>query len=87
MTNLYFIKDVVSGVAESTIIQCMNDGVALRGFIEFCKKDNVIDKEHALYCIGSCDESNHIVDCNYRLICDGSKAQSVYDSFVASLED
>lgn len=87
MTNLYYIRDVVSGVPESTIIQCVNDGVALRGFKKFLEGDKVVAREHELYCVAVLDDSNKVLSTEYRKLCNGSDVDSVYDDFVRNCEE
>lgn len=60
-TVLVFVRDRISGVAETQIMQLMTDVHAIKGFIEFCKKDNIAKEEHELVKIGELDEDNHFI--------------------------
>lgn len=86
-TGLYFIKDCVSGVAVSGILQVMNDLVAVRGFIEFCKNDKVVPIENSLFKIAELDEDNRIVKAFDEpvVICRGDVAEAFYKEAVANL--
>lgn len=39
-THLYFIRDRLSGVAETAVIQALNDAVAVRGFQTFLSEND-----------------------------------------------
>ena len=45
-TGLYFVKSKVSGVPVSGILNLMNDITAVKGFVEFCKKDDIAPENH-----------------------------------------
>lgn len=88
-TNLYFIRDRVADVPETNIMQIQNDLVAVRGFMEFCKKDGVKPVEHELVHILELDEDNNILsysaDQRY-VVCNGKNAEEYYNEKVACLD-
>lgn len=84
-TGLYFIKSVISGVAETSVLECMNDIVAVKGFVEFCKKDDCVPEEHLLVKICTLNDE-HIVDSvESYTICRGDKAEEVFKDMFNSI--
>lgn len=92
-TSLYFIKDVCSGVPESTIIQVANDIVAIKGFIEFCKNDKVVASQHKLYKLCSLDDDNNIIpetvypDGKPQFVCRGDTAEETFNELINNIKD
>lgn len=88
-SGLYFIKDRVSGVPVSGIIQCMNDIVAIKGFVNFCKSDKINPVENELYKIAVLDEDNKIVEAfsDIVFIARGDKAEEVYNDYINSISE
>lgn len=70
-THLYFIRDRLSGAAETAVIQALNDAVAVRGFQQFLVENDkqreaqnmpLIGRiERELVHICALDENNHVI--------------------------
>lgn len=84
-TGLYFIKDLVSGVPTSKIIQSVNDTDALRGFKEYVKDEKISPKEMQLVRIAYINDDNKVINDTYYPICTGDKAEEMYNVLVDGL--
>lgn len=70
-THLYFIRDRLSGVPITSVIQSLNDTVAVRGFISFMKAREKASEEAEQPAIGRLEyELVHVceLDNNYHVV-------------------
>lgn len=84
--KLYFIKDLLSGVPFSSLIPAMNDVVAIKGFLDFLKNEKYTDEHYSLFVCGEIDDENHIVNNEYKCVCNGAKAEEIFKKLCAKLE-
>lgn len=91
-THLYFIRDRLSGAAETAVIQALNDAVAVRGFQAFLIENDKQREAQNLPLIGrierelvhicALDENNHVLfeegftDNSYRVVCNGENVEN-----------
>lgn len=59
-TGLYVINDLIAEIS-GPIFEARNDGVALRGYLEFQAKNKVPADEIELYCVGQIDHETNAV--------------------------
>lgn len=82
--EMYVVLDRVSNVRFSDVILAQNDTVALLGFAQFARdqeeKTHVPKKCYSLYRVGAISITGQIIDTEYRLICNGDKADELYDA-------
>lgn len=83
-TSLYFIKDKAADVPMTGVIAVMNDLVALRGFIEFLKKDDCKPEEYDLIRIGTMDDEYYIYETRQELVSNGEFAEDTYKELFAA---
>lgn len=88
-THLYFIRDRLSGVPITSVIQSLNDTVAVRGFISFMSTKEKASKEagqpeigrieYELVHVCELDNLYHVMSLNeysdYRIVCRGDHAE------------
>lgn len=88
-THLYFIRDRLSGVPVTSVIQSLNDTVAVRGFISFMKSQEKASREaerpvvgrieYELIHVCELDGSYHVLDGSglsaYRVVTRGDAAE------------
>lgn len=96
-TNLYFIRDRLSKVPETAIIQSMNDTVAVRGFQQFLtsndkyREDNKLPKiqpfERELVHVCELDSENHIVQDNYYVVTRGDRVDDYLKEVLDGLRE
>lgn len=87
---LCFIRDRISGVPETQVIQAMTDAHAIKGFIEFCKRDGVSPEEHELVKIAELNDENHIcLIKNYSevVLCNGLTADDTFKALTINLRE
>lgn len=89
-TVLVFVRDRISGVPETQIMQLMTDAHAIKGFMDFCKKDNIAPEEHELVKIGELNEENHIclpITMPEVILCNGLTAEDTFKVLTANLRE
>lgn len=84
-TSLYVIKDRLSGVPESSVIESINDCIALKGFMAFLEKDNVAEEEHNLFHVATLDKDKKVIDTKYYLVSSGDNAKETFESLKEQL--
>lgn len=86
-TVLVFVRDRISGVAETQIMQLMTNTHAVKGFIEFCKKDNIAKEEHELVKIAELDDNNEVINTDISILCNGNNAEETYQILTRNLRE
>ncbi len=87
---LCFVRDRISGVPETQCIQAMTDAHAIKGFIEFCKRDGVSPEEHELVKIAELNDENHIClikNCPEIILCNGLTAEDTFKTLTFNLRE
>ena len=84
-TGLYVIKDRLSGVPESRVLESTNDCTAIMGFIKFLEKDNVAPDEHVLCRLGTLSLDSKIIDTKYYQVCFGNNAKETFENLKQQL--
>ena len=62
-TELYFIRDRISGAVTSNPVSAVNVGIALNGFNTFCQAEKAKKINPAMYelvCVGSFEDSGEL---------------------------
>lgn len=80
---------IVDKVAKTTIGDCFvrkNDGVALRGFIDFLKNEKIKADEFVLIHIAEVDELFNLVSTKRYIVTDGKDAEKTYEELKTTLE-
>ena len=88
MTNLYFIRDKISGVIVSAPVPALNDGVALNGFRHFCdeqEKNGLSKNMYELLVVGSFNDKGSFVlynpDGSPSVIADGEHSVDAFNNW------
>lgn len=87
---LCFVRDRISGVPETQCIQAMTDVHAIKGFIDYCKRDGVSPEEHELVKIAELDDENHICLTNgfkEVVLCNGLNAENTFKALTVNLRE
>lgn len=94
-TVLIYVRDRISMVPETQIMQLATDVHAIKGFIDFCKKDHIAKEEHELVKIGELNEENHLVydwlendkEIKEKVLCNGNTAERIYKELTVNLRE
>lgn len=86
-TILCYVRDRISNVAETQVMQLATDIHAIKGFADFCKKDDISPEEHELVKIAELDGENRVVKIVDIVLCNGNNAEKVYKELTANLRE
>lgn len=87
---LVYVRDRISNVPETQLMQMMTDIHAIKGFIEFCKKDGIAAEEHELVKVAEVNEDNHIClikDFPEVVLCNGVTAEKTFKALTFNLHE